>query len=720
MSATIDATPATLPPDPDAIPAELKALGRWVVSGDDKIPYTPLTGRRADPSAPTTGDPFPDALALIDGRRFTRLGLILDPAAGLVGFDWDACRDPSTGEIDPAILAEVTELGCYAEVSPSGAGLRGFAFGTLPAGRRKKGNREVYDRSRYLSVTGCALVGHERVEERTAAIARWHAEHFGPNGDGPRDGTGRPNGAGSPPLGDDDVLDRARGARNGDRFCRLWAGDASGHGGDDSAADLALLSLLAFWTQDPAQLDRLFRRSGLMREKWERPDYRERTVMRATERSEVWAPGQAVSANGRGANAGADRGRTEVPPECSDTPGPTLDAAALVGLPGEVVQTVGPQTEGDPVAVLVNFLVMFGNAIGSGPHVAVGGARHGVADFAAQVGDTAKARKGTAFSDTLRVVKEADPTWAGTRVTGGLSSGEGLVYPIRDPVETIKKGETVVTDPGEPDKRLLVVEEEFSAVLKVATREGNTLTEQLREAWDGRQLGAMTRNSPLRASSPHVSILAHITKDELLRVFDSTDAANGFGNRFAWFAVKRSKFLPEGGQVPADELADLVSRTRDALAFARKRGAVRRDDDARALWAEVYPVLSAAKPGLLGALTARGEAHVLRWSLLYALLDCASEIGTAHLLAALALWDYAEASARHIFGDATGDPIADRILAALRADGPMAQSEIVDLFGRNVNGARLGRAQEGLVRAGLVRSEQEATGGRPRTVWRAT
>ena len=223
----------------------------------------------------------------------------------------------------------------------------------------------------------------------------------------------------------------------------------------------------------------------------------------------------------------------------------------------------------------------------------------------------------------------------------------------------------------------------------------------------------------MRASNPHVAILAHITKDELLRVFDSTDAVNGFGNRFASFAVRGSELLPEGGRVPEAEVAVLVARTCDALAYARTRGEVRHDDDARALWTDVYPSLSTAKPGLLGALTARAEAHALRWSLLYALLDRSPAIRPAHLLAALALRDHAEASARHVFGDAIGDPVSDRLLAALRTNGPMAQSEVVDLFGRHVNAARLGRAQEDLIRAGLVRSSQEATGGRPRTVWRA-
>ena len=226
----------------------------------------------------------------------------------------------------------------------------------------------------------------------------------------------------------------------------------------------------------------------------------------------------------------------------------------------------------------------------------------------------------------------------------------------------------------------------------------------------------------LRATSPHVSILAHITQEELLRVFDSTDAANGFGNRFLWVCVRRSKLLPEGGRLPEDEAASLVHRTSQALAFARKQSEVRRNDDARALWAEIYPDLSEGKPGMLGALIARAEAHVLRLSELYALLDQSPEITPDPLLAALALWDYCAASARYIFGDSTGDPIADRILAALRANGEMDQSAISDLFGRHVNAGRLGKVLEALLLAGLARSEREHDSekrGRPRTLWTA-
>jgi hypothetical protein len=291
---------------------------------------------------------------------------------------------------------------------------------------------------------------------------------------------------------------------------------------------------------------------------------------------------------------------------------------------------------------------------------------------------------------------------------------------VRDPVYKLNKdGEEVLSDKGAEDKRLLAVEPEFSAVLRVAGREGNTLSEQLRRAWDGNDLRTLTKNSPLCATAPHISLLGHITRDELRRELSELYAANGFANRFLFVCVRRSKFLPHGGMVPDFTLTALVGRVRKALDAARRRTTIYRDEETNRAWEHVYAELTAERPGMVGAITARAEAHVLRLSLLYALLDGGEAIRLPHLAAALAVWRYAEASAQCIFGDATGDPIADRVLSALRANGPMTQTEINELFGRHVSAARLGAALETLVQAGKIRSQRIETGGRPSTLWEA-
>jgi hypothetical protein len=137
------------------------------------------------------------------------------------------------------------------------------------------------------------------------------------------------------------------------------------------------------------------------------------------------------------------------------------------------------------------------------------------------------------------------------------------------------------------------------------------------------------------------------------------------------------------------------------------------------IWDRVYPDLSEGSPGLFGAATARGEAQVVRLAMLYALLDEKAQIDAPHLLAALAVWEYAESSARHVFRSSLGDPVADEILRAVRAAGQegMTRTQIMDLFKRNCSAGRIGAALDLLARRNLVRRCTQETGGRPSEVW---
>ena len=387
---------------------------------------------------------------------------------------------------------------------------------------------------------------------------------------------------------------------------------------------------------------------------------------------------------------------------------PTLSEQAYHGLAGEIVRAIEPDTEADPTAILLNVLVYFGNAAGRSLHTTVEADRHGTNLFVVQVGETSKARKGTAKGHADKLFRFADAAWVGERVKGGLSSGEGLTWHVRD-------GDAQEAD---TDRRLLAYEPEFAAVLKVLSRDGNTLSSTLRQAWDNGTLHILTKNNPIRATAAHISVLAHVTKEDLLRYLTETEAGNGFGNRFLWAAVKRSKLLPEGGkQIDYGPLGDSL---RKSLAKARKMGEITRDDSARALWREKYPELSEGRPGLFGSLTARGEAQVTRLSLLYAALDQSSRITEAHLSAALALWDYCRESARYIFGDALGDAVADTILAALRRSGPLSRTDISKLFQGNQPSRRIDDALTVLEKRRLARGERAYdTGGRPVETWTA-
>ncbi len=407
---------------------------------------------------------------------------------------------------------------------------------------------------------------------------------------------------------------------------------------------------------------------------------------------------------------------------------PPLSDEAFHGLAGEIVKAIEPHTEADPAALLIQFLAAFGNVVGRGAYFVAEADKHYPNLFLIIVGATAKGRKGSSWGHIERIFKSVDEDWPKSCIRSGLSSGEGLIWTIRDPIEKTEpirdKGkkiigyDQVIVDPGIDDKRALVLETEFSSPLKVMGREGNTLSPTIRDAWDGRNLRTMTKNSPARATDPHISIIGHITKDELIRHVDETEMCNGFINRFLLVCVKRSKCLPEGGTIHEVDFNPLVIRLREAVNFARSAGELKRDDQARALWFKVYPELSEGKPGLLGAATARAEAQVMRLATIYALLDRSSLILKEHLLAGLAIWEYCEASAQYVFGDSIGDPLADEIQRALNnRPGGMTRTEISNLFKRNKSSNQIERALERLIANGSAFFIREETNGRPAERW---
>ncbi len=164
----------------------------------------------------------------------------------------------------------------------------------------------------------------------------------------------------------------------------------------------------------------------------------------------------------------------------------------------------------------------------------------------------------------------------------------------------------------------------------------------------------------------------------------------------------------------------IISRVIEALNFARGTDEMRRDPAADGVWCRVYEELSEGKPVLLGAMTARAEAQVMRVACIYALLDHSTIIRVDHLMAALAVWDYADASAEYIFGERMGDPAADRIVDALvQAPNGMTRTEISNLFGRNRGANDIDRALRHINSTGLAKCAQETTGGRSVERWTA-
>jgi len=360
---------------------------------------------------------------------------------------------------------------------------------------------------------------------------------------------------------------------------------------------------------------------------------------------------------------------------------PALGEAAYHGPIGQFLRAVAPYTEATDAAILAHLLPAIGTSIGTGPRVH--GTREPARVNTVLVGPTSTGRKGTSLVpvDELMQLVDAD-FWREQRV-GGLSTGEGLIGKVAD-IKTWNK-DTEDYDIIPVEKRLYVVEEEFSKVLAQLRRDGNILSQILRESYDSGNLSVMTRKDPLQAFGAHICITGHITPEELLDRFNHIEMANGFGNRFLWFAVKSDKVLARCNAIPTtlyERFAPIFGRRNngDCSWFQRAvdEGMVPLATPAMGKWEkEIYPYLREDRPGLTGALLARGSSMVLRVALIYYLFDPPSTgdsrgIAPVHLDAAMAVWNYCEESVQMLFKTRSGTMLGDKVLTLL-ANGPMTK-----------------------------------------------
>jgi primase-polymerase (primpol)-like protein len=279
--------------DPDRFPPDLLDYPNFVAwrvetrgGKPTKVPVNPRTGRLALTTVPLTWATFEEALPFARSEGLG-IGFVFSADDPFAGVDLDGCIEEEARRVKPWAWGIVSALASYTEVSPSGTGLKVFLRGVLPPGRNRKGPVEMYDRARFFTMTGCHVPGMPAgAEERQGELAALHVRTFPP-----QQPLTAP--AGPTPLrqwDDAEVIQRAMSATNGVKFSRLWLGDRGGYD-SDSEADAALVSLLAFWTgPDAERLDALFRQSRLMRAKWERASYRDRTIALALKRAQFYRP----------------------------------------------------------------------------------------------------------------------------------------------------------------------------------------------------------------------------------------------------------------------------------------------------------------------------------------------------------------------------------------------------------------------------------------------
>lgn len=408
----------------------------------------------------------------------------------------------------------------------------------------------------------------------------------------------------------------------------------------------------------------------------------------------------------------------ESPIEYVPWPEPLSDAA-FHGPLGALVRLIEPNTEADVAAVLFQALIMIGNIFGRGAHFMAEGTPHFCNEFVGIVGATAKGRKGSSYGQIKGILSTIAQEWASKRIKSGLTSGEGLIFHVRDEIREIKtqKGQQieVVTDAGEADKRMLVVEEELSSAIKAMSREGNTLSGVLRQAWDSPMvLAPMTKNNRITASHPHVSIIGHITRDELLKSLKAVENTNGGTNRFLWCCARRARLLPFGGRTTGPEVDRLASEIDCAIGWAQtNQNEMVFDSEAAEMWAIVYEQLGDIPAGTVGAILSRAEPHVRRVAMIYAALDRTHFIRPEHLEAALEIWRYSEASVKWIFGGVdSGENVqsrmADKIAKFIQSKSEgVSRREIAQYVGGKVKATEVEFHLGALLSDGKIRSARE-------------
>ncbi|ELZ08677.1 hypothetical protein C478_17356 [Natrinema thermotolerans DSM 11552] len=273
-----------------------------------KVPIVPGTGDYASATDPATWRSFEDALEYATSDDAAGIGFVFTDEDPFVGVDLDDCRDPETGSPSDTAREIIVDLESFTEVSPSGTGYHVIVRGSIPGDRSRRGSVEMYETARFFTVTGDHVEATpERITDRPAALESVYDEYIADDSSdraaqaavddtaGDSDRTDVPTEGHQ--LEDEELLERARAASNGEKFDRLWRGSTAGYE-SQSEADMALCCLLAFWTGgDPARVDRLFRQSGLLRDKWDDVHYAdgstygEKTVERAIARTDdVYEP----------------------------------------------------------------------------------------------------------------------------------------------------------------------------------------------------------------------------------------------------------------------------------------------------------------------------------------------------------------------------------------------------------------------------------------------
>lgn len=750
--------PVTPPPDSDAILAELTALPQWLLwkledrGGEKptKVPYQ-TNGQMASSTESDTWTTFDRVVqTLMASKTYDGFGFAI--TAPYCGIDLDHCRDKATGAIEAWALDIIERLDSYTEQSPSGTGVHIWVRGRLPLGRRRKGRVEMYDSARYFTVSARPIDGtRSTIEDRQAELEALHASLFAatlpstPASVIPLRNTSR--------YPDDvELVAWARTWKNGPKFIRLYDyGDTSEYATPDNAghseADQALANLLATLTgKDADRMDRLFRSSALMRDKWDskRADstYGANTIKNAIAFVSDFSPDMPSSSSpvvtvGRRGAAARATFDTSVPPfPVEDLPASfadfTREGAASKGCPVEFYA--------------VPLLVAAGAAIGNSYELALkDDFIQGSNLYSAVVGNPGTG-KSPAMKDVVRPLELAQMARFKTyeRAMAAYEEalqereerrkgekGERPVEPVmRDLLTTNATVEALVMMLGRHSGLLLFADELSGLLLGMNQYKGGKGSDRqfYLTAWSRGFLSNHRKKAgdTTIVDAPHLSILGGIQPDLLKEM--QVEGNDGFLDRFIW-AMPDTKASRWSTEVVAsetkDRVQDVINRLLDASEQEPQR--VRPSLDAQAIWVEWYDALSEQMDGeqlpirLIGP-WAKLSAHAARIALILHACEDGGTVMSADVMArALRIADCLAAHTRRVYAElsASQRSLEMKILEAIPPQGRIQHAVLLrKVLHGHVRTGPLKEALDTLKEAGALAEETEETAGRPARYWR--
>lgn len=330
------------------------------------------------------------------------------------------------------------------------------------------------------------------------------------------------------------------------------------------------------------------------------------------------------------------------------------------GIIGRIATTASRESEVNPVAAAAATLSWLSVSFGRNPAIRIGDNIHALHLFTLHVGRSSRGGKGMALGLLEKVqsyINEIDPDIAPQVHSGGLSTREGLALLIHDGYQHGRHKESAIRD-----KRLFIIETEFSNVLNQSKRHGNTLSACIRDLWDSRDIKPATKTFRICASNPHIGLHGCITPTELRSNLSSGDLTNGFANRLLifWAERKGSIAFPQSADEEeisslARDLISIITSGKSGYPELQDRDFITFSSQAKKYYEEIYHSFSKPHAGgeLISGLLQRRAPMLLRIAGIFALCDYSREIKLSDVESAYSWIEYYSNSVAMIFGPNT-------------------------------------------------------------------